>query len=48
MPISENKLARLQEEFGFDRLTAWRHLRDQARARKLFSYQDRQRIFEKW
>jgi hypothetical protein len=48
MAISEHKLERLQEQFGFDRLTAWRHLRDQERARRAFSYRDRQRIFEKW
>lgn len=46
--ISEQKIERLQTEFGFDRLTAWRHLRDQERARRLFSYQDRARIFAKW
>jgi hypothetical protein len=46
--ISEHKLDKLQAEMGFDRLTAWRHLRDQERARRLYSYQERGRIFVKW
>lgn len=39
MAISNQKIAALCEDMGFDELTAWRHLRDQARARKLYAYQ---------
>lgn len=47
--ISEQRIAKLQAELGFDRLTAWRHLRDQERARRLYACQDqRARIFSKW
>jgi hypothetical protein len=37
--INNPKIERLMEQHGFDELTAWRHLRDQERARKLYSYQ---------
>lgn len=42
--VNQTKIAALCEEFGFDELTAWRHLRDRERARKLFEYQRRARI----
>jgi hypothetical protein len=46
--ISNPKIERLMDQHGFDELTAWRHLRDQERARKLYSYQERTRVFAKW
>jgi len=47
--ISDQKIEKLCEEFGFDRLTAWRHLRDREILRRRFAYQsERARIFAKW
>jgi hypothetical protein len=43
-----DKIQKLCEEFGFDELTAWRHLRDQAILRRRVDYQARVNIFEKW
>jgi hypothetical protein len=34
-----SELNRLQLEHGFDRLTAWRHMRDRAILRRRFAYQ---------
>ena len=46
--IYTDKIKKLCEEFGFDELTAWRHLRDQAILRRRVDYQARVNIFEKW
>jgi hypothetical protein len=46
--IHTDKIQKLCEEFGFDELTAWRHLRDQAILRRRVDYQARVNIFEKW
>jgi hypothetical protein len=48
MAIHTDKIRKLCEEFGFDELTAWRHLRDQEILRRRFEYQDRTRVFGKW
>lgn len=45
---SERKIDALCREFGFDRLTAWRHLRDQEILRRKFAYQDKSEAFAKW
>jgi hypothetical protein len=37
--IHTSRIAKLCEDLEFDELTAWRHLRDQERARKLYGYQ---------
>lgn len=37
--ISENKIDKLCAETGFDRVTAWRALRDQEIARRRYAYQ---------
>lgn len=34
------KVAQVMDEFGFDELTAWRHLRDREILRRRFKYQD--------
>jgi hypothetical protein len=40
--INASKIAAVRLELGLDELSAWRYLRDQARARKLYDYQRRQ------
>lgn len=47
--ISNQKIQALCEQFGFDELTAWRHLRDREILRRRFGYQDeRARRYSKW
>ena len=46
--ITSERVQKLCEEFGFDELTAWRHLRDQAILRRRVDYQHRERVFTKW
>jgi hypothetical protein len=37
--ISNEKIRAVMEQFGFDELTAWRHLRDQEILRRRYRYQ---------
>jgi hypothetical protein len=37
--ISPDKIREAMEQFGFDELTAWRHLRDQEILRRQYRYQ---------
>lgn len=47
--IRNQEIERLQTEYGFDYLTAWRHLRDRAILQRRLAYQnERKRIFAKW
>lgn len=39
MAITNQRIAKLCEEFGLDELTAWRHLRDQEILRRRYQYQ---------
>lgn len=34
----------LMDTYGFDQLTAWRHLRDRAILRERYAYQSRERV----
>jgi hypothetical protein len=46
--LSDRRIQALCEEFGFDELTAWRHLRDQAILSRRVDNQERERRFSKW
>lgn len=45
--IQNQEIRRLMDRFGFDELTAWRHLRDRRIAQDKLAYQNRAKLGRK-